>query len=312
MSSDHISPQEESDYVIFGGRQRRDKAMSTLIGILEGINADGVINSAECSELDQWLILNGSLLSKPPYSTLLDAARKAIEDRMLSEEERLDLIWLAGEARSDSAYFDELTRRLETLCGLLHGILADGKVTEAELDGLSTWQEENAWLRGNYPFDEIDSAVTRVMRDRVVDANEQRALVAFFNQFCNATRLDQAAARPEEVKAAYRDLEIASVFAVDPGIEFASRSFCFTGQSSKGTRNELWDHVRTRGGFPTNSITVDLHYLVVGHIGSACWAHTTFGRKIQTVLIERKRRSRKTLIVREPDFWDAVADHPAT
>lgn len=303
-------PEEEQEYTRFAGPQRRDKLLSTFIGMLEGINSDGEITPAEVKEFREWFRFNSQVMSRSPFSSLSDAIKRALEDGVLRDEERQDLIWLARNVRSDSPYFDHISHDLQELGGILHGILADGVVAQTEIHSLSDWLDENRHLCGMYPFDEIDSVVTNVLRDGKITNEEQSALRVFFQQFCNLSPASMPKEIPGEIKSASKQLAIDSIFAIDPPISFDGRSFCFTGQSIKCPRKELWDHVENRGGQPTNSIVHSLDFLVICHQGSVCWTYCTFGRKIELVLNERKSSGRKTLIVCEADFWDAIADNP--
>ena len=92
-----------------------------------------------------------------------------------------------------------------------------------------------------------------------------------------------------------------------PQIEFAGMKFCFTGGSSRYTRDELFDTVRRLGGTVTNSVSGKLNVLVVGADGNPCWAYSCYGRKIAQAMQLRKSGAR-ILVVHENDFHDAVAD----
>lgn len=64
----------------------------------------------------------------------MPVVRAALADGVLTEEEREDILWLCQQLTS-TGYCDQVTADLQRLHALLGAILADGVVTEAELQG---------------------------------------------------------------------------------------------------------------------------------------------------------------------------------
>ena len=101
---------------------------------------------------------------------------------------------------------------------------------------------------------------------------------------------------------------IRGLCAVDPEITFLDRGFCFTGSSSRFTRQQIEEIVRSFGGTAHASPSRKVHYLIVGAEGNPCWAFSCYGRKVEKAIKLRKAGVR-IAIVHELDFHDAVADH---
>ena len=83
--------------------------------------------------------------------------------------------------------------------------------------------------------------------------------------------------------------------------------FCFTGESTKFSRQELAETVVRLGGSVVGSVSGKTDFLVVGSDGNPCWAFACYGRKIEKAMALRREGARITL-VHENDFHDAVLD----
>ncbi len=283
-----------------------DKAVHTLEGILKGMSIDGRLNRAECQELGRWCEEHRALLGRHPFTEFVPRVHAAISDGMISEEEQADILFLCRNLSSESIYFDELTKGIQVLHGILHGILADGSITNEEAQGLRAWIDDNSDLRGTYPFDELDSLLTAVLRDGRVDAEEQALLKEFFGDFVMLPQGEQGDAVGDDPGRVYMGLR--GVCAACPEIEFSGKSFCFTGASTRAVRAEIEGHVQRRRGIFRDTVFRGLDYLVVGAAGNPCWAFSCYGRKVEQAVLLRRSGDR-LVIVHEHDFWDALADH---
>lgn len=292
---------ENNAYLEFTGLSRLDKSINSLIGLIEGITIDGVINSSEEGLLRMWLAEHREYENIHPFNELIPVVDRAILDGILDEEERQDIKWLC-ERMLSTEYYNEVTSSLQVLHGILGGIASDGKVTEDELKGLRDWLSDHEHLRTCYPYDEIDSLITSVMADGKVDENEHRVLQEFFSEFVSV--LDN---KTITAPLMTRDRVIKGVCAVCPEITFEGSSFCFTGESNHYTRSEFEKLVTKLGGKAVGSVSQKLNYLVIGSEGNKCWAYACYGRKVEKA-VELRKEGVRLLIVHENDFHDALAD----
>ena len=198
-----------------------------------------------------------------------------------------------------------MTSTIQFLAGMVHGIMADGEISDKEISALQSWINANEFLAGTYPFDEINSLLSSIMADKKIDEEERNTLLAFFSniiEFKNSFNL---------VERDYIDLRekysVDGICASCPEITIEGKSFCFTGESYHGTRKELADTVQELGGIFRTSVSAKTDYLVVGNAGNPCWAYACYGRKIEEAVNLRKN-SGHIVIVNETDFWDAVED----
>jgi hypothetical protein len=295
MHPDHLP------YLRLTTRSRLEKSVNSLVGLIEGIAVDGQINAAELGLLRLWLSEHAELRDRHPFNELIPVVQAAMVDGVLTEEERADLLWLCEQLRS-TEYFDARTADIQRLHAMLGGILADGRISEAELRGLAEWQNEHQHLKTCWPYDEVESLITAVLEDRVIDEREHKALHDFFSEFI--TVLDQRTIKNPGVSTGGT---LTGLCAACPAIEFVGSKFCFTGSSTRYKRKELVEIVSRLGGEAVSSVSADVGYLVIGADGNPCWAYACYGRKVERAVELRKAGSR-LLIIHENDFHDAVAD----
>jgi NAD-dependent DNA ligase len=286
-------------YYRFTGRARLEKALNSLIGLIEGISIDGVINEKEVAYVRTWLSENRQLERSHPFTELMPVVEAAVADGILTDDERQNILWLCEKLKS-ADFFDVATADMQRLHGLMGGIVADGIVTEAELRGLADWLYEREHLKTCWPYEEVESIVTTVLRDKTILASAHQLLLDFLSEF-TAVSEDSAQGTP------HRALSTTAVCAVCPDVVFQGKVFGFTGASTKYSRKEFEEIVQALGGIVARSVSKKLDYLIIGADGNPCWAYACYGRKVEMAVALRKAGAR-ILLVHENDFHDAVAD----
>ena len=293
---------ELSPYYRFTGKARLEKTINSLLGIVEGIAADSRINATEIGFLRNWLDEHQEMANLHPLNELMPVVANALDDGVLSSEEQQDIRWLCERLRSNQ-YFDAVTSDMQRLHAMVGAIAADAAVSEAELRGLSAWLSEHYHLKTCWPYDEIDSLVTKVMSDGRIDDQEHRLVHGFFSEFI-ALFDDRTVTSPPIIEGT----SLGGLCAVCPEITFAESTFCFTGTSSKYSRTEFSKLVKSLGGEPMNGVSGKLNYLVIGADGNPCWAYACYGRKVEKA-VELRKQGKRIAIVHENDFHDAIADY---
>jgi hypothetical protein len=199
-----------------------------------------------------------------------------------------------------------VTADIQRLQGMIHGITSDGKIEKEELTRLEDWIAENEQLIGCYPYDEINTVISAVLKDGVIDGQEHEQLLQFFNSFVSYSLAKRVSQLGEEAPSK-KQLTLPGICAMCPTIEFPERYFCMTGFSSKGRKSDFATAVTELRGFYVDNMPHYLNYLVVGAMGNPAWAFCCYGRKIEAALQLRKG-GKRLLIVHENDFWDAAED----
>lgn len=296
---------ELEEYRTFTGPAELHKAVNTLRGLVAGMTTDRMATTEEVDELANWCVAHSHLVHKHPFRELIPLIERVYEDGIVTSEEASDILWLCNNFVSDSDYYDLITSSIQFLHGLVHGIMADGEISDAELHALKQWITANDFLMGIYPFDEIESLLMSVLMDGVVTENERDMLKAFFSEFIdlkisyNLNELTLNAMREKYC--------IKGICAVCQEIEFESNVFCFTGESERAKRKDIAEIIESLGGTYKDNITNKTKYLVVGNKGNPCWAFSCYGRKIEDA-VTRRKAGQKLVIVNEMDFWDIVED----
>lgn len=296
-----MNHQDHRSYLQFHGKSRLDKAINSLLGIVEGISLDGKITQDELSFLRMWLSEHQWLRERHPYSELIPVLERACGQGELSQDEYEDIRFVCESLRSEQ-YYNMVTGDMQRLHGLLAGIIADGVVTEEELRGLQCWIGEHDHLKTLWPYDELDSVISAVLKDGVIDEDEQTMLREFFSEFV-ALLDDRTITAPLLLEGS----TLVGVCAMCPEITFDGKTFCFTGASSKLTRNGFQELVERLGGNHAKTPTKSTHYLVVGAEGNPAWAFSCYGRKVEAA-VKLRKQGVQLIIVHEHDFHDAVAD----
>lgn len=287
-------------YYRFTSRARLEKALNSLIGLIEGISIDGVINEKEVHYIEAWLDENDQLRSSHPFTELIPVVDRAIADGILTDDERQNILWLCERLKS-AEFVNGVTADIQRLHGLMGGIVADGVITEPELRGLAEWLYDHEHLKSCWPYDEVESIITVVLKDKRIDAKEHASLHSFFSGFTAISGgLTEA--------GSHKSLSSPAVCAVCPEVTFQGKVFGFTGSSVKYSRIEFAQIVERLGGIVAGSVSKKLDYLIIGADGNPCWAYACYGRKVEMAVALRKAGAR-ILLVHENDFHDAVADY---
>lgn len=282
-----------------------DKAINTLKGLLKGISIDNIINPNEINELNKWLLHYSRYQKKHPFNEIIPVMLTALNDGALSNEECDNLIWLCNNLNTDSSYYNIITSDIRVLQGILHGIMADNVITKAEVVALNDWLEENQHLEGTYPYDEIYSVVKEVLADGVLTEEEKNLLKVIFSEFIDMKTSINI--NIKEILKLKSEISINGICAMCPEIIIPGKVFCFTGGSSKTTRNIIKDTVESLDGIFKDSVTKQTNYLVIGNNGNPCWAFACYGRKVEKA-VNLRRDGQAILIVHENDFWDSIED----
>jgi hypothetical protein len=286
----------------YTSRARLDKSINGLLGIIEGISLDRTINDREIGFLNAWLDDHADVVNKHPYNELIPLVSSSLNDARLTEEEKLDIRWLCEKLKSTD-FTNAMSADLQRLHAIVGGIAADGEVNEDELRELSNWLQEHEHLKSCWPYDEIDTLVTSVMRDGKIDSEEHAVLKAYFSEFVHK-RDDRTITSPPILEGQ----TVLGLCAVCPDIVFEGSTFCFTGASTRFTRNAFLAMIEQLGGRGVTSVSPKVNYLVIGAEGNPCWMYACYGRKVEKA-IELRKSGVRILIVHENDFHDAVADH---
>ncbi len=293
----------QKELEVFTSKARADKAISSLKGVLLGINLDKQVNEKEIAELKKWAENHQSLINRNPFKEFMTIIAETVSKNIPATETIEDLFWLCQKYENDNYYYNAVTTDLQTLQGICHGILADGIINEKEVRDLEKWLEQNTHLSTYYPYDEIRSLILSIVSDGIIEEEEVLILKAYLNQFVNIENKEIA----KQIDHETADINISGHCTNDPNIDFDGKTFCVTGILKSGNRSELENLISDLGGIPTRTVTKKTDYLIVGDNGNPAWAFACYGRKVEKAL-EMRKSGHQICLVHEFDFMDAVED----
>ena len=295
--------EDNAAYLRYTGPQRIDRSMHTLEGLVTGIAIDSEINDKELGALTGWIASHREYANRHPFNEVIGRLNEILADGIVDDEEKADILWLCNKFSTENSFFSQVSSDMQRLQGILGGIAADGKITVEELERLKDWLYQHEHLKTCWPYDELEALIIAVLEDGAIDETEHKALLAFFREFT-----DRPGHKAVELPAKADDVLIGGVCAVCPEIEFRQQKFCFTGSSTRMTRDDLAKQVEKFGGLFSSGLTQTVNYLIVGAAGNPCWAYACYGRKVEQAVSLRKK-GLPIVIVHENDYWDAVADN---
>ena len=231
------------------------KAINTIYGIIFGIGCDRKIIASEYQAIYEWMEENKEFKSNLEFKECYDLLQEVLADEYITYAEYNSLMECFQVYKSSSLFSDS-TLSMQVLKGIVKGIEADREVNTEEAQELLKWMNENATLKGNYPFDKIFDTLEHVLENNMIDQEEEKILLEMFYQFTN----------PEEVSYSEIDLK--------------GRVCCLTGNFSNGTKSDVEKFIVCRGGSCTDGLNKTVDYLIVGGQGSDAWKYGNYGSKV--------------------------------
>jgi hypothetical protein len=293
---------EDLGYRRFTSKAEAHKAFNTLCGIVEGITMDNKINDNEIRELESWCENHQHLMHSNPFRDIVSNIQALLTDSDdFCFETIEDIKWICDIHKDGFAYYKTFSSDLQKLNGILHGIMADGELLDAEIYSLANWLENNQHLATYYPYDKIVSLVGEVLEDSKIDEDERLLLKSYFKDFITINNNDIQTQIESEIK------EVSSkhsYYSKVLKVEIIENQFCFTGMSSRNiSRNKIKEVVLEHGGKYVDGVSSKTKYLIVGDMGNPAWAFASYGRKIEKAINLNNSKGLEILIIHESDFW---------
>lgn len=162
--------------------------INELIGIIKGINFDGVINQMEVQRLKSWVNKNRNLAYEPRQAQLIKMVDQILEDLIITDDERDLLISYCDKYLKGGA---DDTVKIYELNGIIEGIVCDNEVNEQEVYRLKAWMDNHAVVvRNHKPSAAICRIIDDILSDGIVTAEEQEALLQMLSARISSTQLE--------------------------------------------------------------------------------------------------------------------------
>ena len=186
-----------------------------------------------------------------------------------------------------------IVKSLNTLMGIISGLVSDGELNDKELLFLKTWCNENSHIAKEYPANIIFRRIHEVLLDNIITPEEREHLLHELVNLSGNDFSNTGSALPEH---------ISSIFDDDPTVIFADSEFVFTGAFIFGTRAACEGTTLKRGASVKSYVTQNTNYLVIGARSSPAWITDNFGRKIQKAAEMVNSGEYNLSIIREVDW----------
>ena len=178
----------------------------------------------------------------------------------------------------------ERAAAINELNSILTAISCDGILAEEEIAFLVKWMNDNAYLRGNYPYDRVYDKLEEVLEDGIITPKEQDELLCLF-------------------KSVYDPVQTADCSCTS--LDLFGKCICLSGEFECGSKDSVSALLENQGATIQTSVTKKTDILVVGGHGSSAWSQGNYGTKIKKAL-ELQAKGVEILIIREDDFFKAI------
>lgn len=162
--------------------------VNKLIGIIDGINSDEVINSQEAIKLKYWVDRNRNLAYEYRHMQLIKLLDEILEDNVITDAERTKLISYCNSLKDIPS---DTTAKIYELNGIIEGIVCDEKVNEIEVYRLKNWMDKhNVIIKENKELNKLERIIDDIINDGVVTQEEQKQLLGYLTEHILNSRLD--------------------------------------------------------------------------------------------------------------------------
>jgi len=188
----------QRSYSKFNRERNIKKAASLLKGIMKGLVVDKILNEQEVLFLDLW-IKSHYLLSKDDsdINLLIDSVKNVVKEQVLSQAKIDELSEIINAILQANHHIDHNGEEsLNVLQGIIQGILADGVLTDNEINGLDAWLKKHTELNIVWPASELVEQMKRIYADGFIDENERKNLITTLSKITTSLFDDTDCALP--------------------------------------------------------------------------------------------------------------------
>lgn len=291
----------EDKLYVFNYTQNRNKLFANLIGIIDGILADGHVRDEEVLYLDTWLLEANQTIRNGAIKSLSTRVSKILADGVVSDDERSELKRHLNDIQRKILDIPEVDlfsseSDLHLLNGLCKGLISDRTLSEEEVRYLDWWLTQNGALKSNYPGKELYALVKEILSDGAITTEESENLHKALVDF---TGCDLASGVVDGLSTKLPLDNTAEV-------SVQNKTFCLTGVFLAGKRAHVEDLIKRNNGLISSGITKKIDFLVIGTLSSRDWKFSSHGRKIEKAVSYRDDEGAKLKIISEEMLFDAL------
>ncbi|TLU69570.1 NAD-dependent DNA ligase [Enterobacter sp. MF024] len=287
----------ETEYSKFNYVRNKDKLLTNLISLIDGVLSDGIITKNEVLFLDTWLMEADIICRNYCVRTIRNRAADILADGVVSEAElnffKADLLKVQKQlldTPSLDLYSEEADRHL--LEGLCKGMLADHQLLDQEIKYLNWWLTSNGALKNNYPGKELYLLVSEILKDGIITSSERELLKEGLIAF---TGCDLA-------NGVVDGMSTRLPIDVIESLDLSGATVCLTGDFLHGKRSKCKADIEAAGATVCDTVTMKINYLIVGTLSSKDWMYQSHGRKIEKAVNYRDNKNIPLKIISEEQW----------
>lgn len=291
----------EDKLYVFNYKQNRDKLFANLIGIIDGIVADGVVLDEEVLYLDTWLLEASQIIRNGVIKGLSRRVSDILANGVITDGEREEIKAQLHKIQRELLDIPDIDiysaeSDLHLLNGLCKGLISDRKLSSDEIKYLDWWLTQNGTLKNNYPGRNIYSLVKEIISDGIITPEESNRLYKVLVDFTGCD-LDSGVVDGLSTRLPADEID---------NLIFTGKTFCLTGVFIAGKRSLVEEQIINAGGVVCDGITKKLDYLIVGTLSSRDWKFSSHGRKIEKAISYRDEHSTGIKILTEDTLFGAL------
>ncbi|AHG18450.1 NAD-dependent DNA ligase [Chania multitudinisentens RB-25] len=286
---------------IYNYARNKNKLITNLISIIEGILSDGRVDEKEILYLDTWLLESELISRNYCVRTIRARISDILSNRVIDNNElkffQSDLIKIQKKLLDTpklDLYSEESDRHL--LEGLCKGVLANQELNDLEIRYLKWWLSSNAALKNNFPGKEIYILVENILADGVITPEERASLKAALTSFTGCD-LEVGVVDGLSTKLPIDDID---------SLNLKGALVCLTGEFLLGKRSKCKTEIESMGGIVSDGITQKIDYLIVGTLSAKDWRFQSYGRKIEKAIEYRDNKNIPLKIISE-EQWKTLS-----
>lgn len=282
--------------VAFNYKRNKAKAILTLKGIIDGVHCDEHLNPLEEVYLRAWKDNDLFRFNDGDFIDIHEQVEDILEDSVITSEEKADLQQMLTDILEYGAIHEEGYDALANqLLGFLSGISADDVLNDKEIFHLNKLLNQSPILCEQWPGIALKDRLEEVLDDGVIDEQEREDLLNLVKSVSGQKLLDTGLAYG--MSADFSTSEQTS-------LALEGLNICFTGQFLSGNRKVQSDKATQLGASVKGNVTQKLDLLVLGSVASRDWKFSSYGGKIESVLLNRTKGA-STEIINE-ETWNQL------
>lgn len=289
-----------SEYTRFNYFKNKDKLLTNLISIIDGILSDSNVDKKEVLFLDTWLLESEEISNNYCVKAIRHRVSDILADGIIDTHEldylKADLIKIQKDI-IDLPYIelDSIESDRHLLEGLCKGMLANHELSDVEIKYLNWFLSVNGALKNNYPGKELYNLVTEIAKDGVITDSERAELKVALAAFTGC-----------DLESGIVD-GLATKLPLDhiDDLNLKGAVVCLTGEFLHGKRSVCEDEVKLQGATVISNITQKLDYLIIGTMSSKDWRYKSHGRKIEKAVEYRDSKGIPLKIISE-EQWKSL------